>query len=154
LRHTVEQSRQIRLTYEDTIDSQEKFRTFVWDKARTNDFVRIKERKEYIKLLNKAFLSNGNWRFAFYIHDNMKIPLGPVHTFSLKLAYIHTQRVRLQRYEVVLDVDIKDLWSILIEEMPFIFVGALEEALKISGENLKAEERESFEWKHEKGFDE
>ena len=152
MKPTASNDRQIRLTYEDTINTQEKLRTFVWTKFKKNDFVHMGEESEYLKLLHKAFRSQGNWRIAYYVHGNMKIPLNPVHSFAMRLCFVYSPRLSIERYDVVLEIDIKEMWSILLEEMFFIFPAALEEALKISGEVFMGEERESFEWKHEKGF--
>lgn len=144
--------KQVRLTYEDTINAQEKLRDFVWKKFKHNDFVHMGEESEYIKLLNKAFRSQGNWRIAYYMYQNMKIPLNPVHSFAMRLCFVYSPKVEIERYDVTLEIDIKEMWAILLEEMFFIFPAALEEALKISGEILMGEDREAFEWKHEKGF--
>jgi hypothetical protein len=110
------------------------------------------EEKDYITLLDHAFRSQGNWRIASYTYDNMKIPLNPVHSFAMRLCYVYSPKVKIERYDVTLEIDIKELWSIILEEMFYIFPAALEEALKISGEFSKGEEREAFEWKHQTGF--
>jgi len=148
----IKNEKQIRFTFEDTIQNQDKLRDFVWKKYRTNDFVHIPETKEYINMLNKSFLSNGNWRIASYEQGNLKIPLGPVHSFGMQLAFVFSNKVNLHRYEFSKEIEIKELWKVLLDEMPFIFVAALEESLKISAETPRGEDRASFDWSHERGF--
>ena len=144
--------KQIRLTFEDTIRAQSDLRAMIWKKYKENDFIHIPEQKEYIELLNKSFLSNGNWRIAFYEQDNLKIPLGPVHTLCLKMTFIFGNKVKLKRYDFIKVIDIKEIWKIVLDEMPFIFVAALEESLKTSAETPRGEERQAFDWSHERGF--
>jgi len=149
---STKRERQIRLTFEDTMRAQSELRAMIWKKYRDNDFIHYPEQKTYIELLNKSFLSNGNWRIAFYEQGNLKIPLGPVHTLCLQMAFTFGHKVKLKRYEFEKDIDIKEIWKIVLDEMPFIFVAALEESLKTSAETPRGEERAAFDWSHERGF--
>jgi len=144
--------KQIRLTFEDTIQCQNKLQELLWQKFKNNDFVHIPEQKEYIDLVNKSFLSNGNWRFCYYNEGNLKIPLGPVHTVCLKMMFVYGPKVKVTRYDFVKVIEIKEIWKIILDELPFIFPAALEESLKTSAETPRGIEASSFEWGHEKGF--
>ena len=149
---SIEKEKQIRLTFQDTMQSQNELHGFVWNKFKKNDFVHIPETREYINLVDKSFLSEGNFRIAFYKDGNTRVPLGPVHTYALQISNLFSATVTIQRYEFKKVIQISELWQILLDEMPFIFPPALEESLHMSAEMPRGEERTAFEWGHEKGF--
>lgn len=149
---SIEKEKQIRLTFQDTMQAQDELHGFIWSKYTNNDFIHIPERQGYVSLVDKSFLSEGNFRIAFYKDGNTRIPLGPVHTFSLQLSNLFSSTVEIQRYDFKKTIQISELWKILLDEMPFIFPPALEESLHMSAEMPRGEQRTAFEWGHEKGF--
>jgi len=141
------ESYQIRRTYEDVLSNQIKFGELVYKKMTDNDFIDKGRENDYAKLISRAFLSQGNWRSVYYKDDerNVMIPLGPFHSFCLRLGRIRTNKIKLKRFDYERLVDISELWKIVYDELIYVFPNAQEEALKISSEQTYRDEIEPFE---------
>lgn len=135
---------QFRRTFEDTIKNQKRLKEFVNKKKKNHTYVTYMEAQHFEGLVARSFLSQGNWRQCYYENEGVKIPLGPVHTFALNLAKVKSKQVHIKRFSFSKTVDISDLWRVLEDEFSYIFPGALEEALRISGEGTKEKRTEPF----------
>jgi len=142
--------KQERLTYQDTINSQEELLTLLGWKIRKNVGLSDKEAKEFPKLLGDALLSQGNKHRLYYEHGNRKIPLGCVHTFSLKMKSIQGPQQNLNYEDLNIIVPISDLWQLLYDSYLNIFPSAIEESIHISKEIPHREKDEGFEFSVEK----
>jgi len=125
---------QFRRTFEDTLRNQTKLKIFIKGKIKKNYPVFIFEEDSFEGLIARSFLSQGNWRQMYYEDNGGKIPLGPAHTFAISLSKVKSYKVDIHRFSFKKQVDIAELWQLLLDELSFIFPGALEEALRISGE--------------------
>ena len=128
---------QFRRTFEDTIRNQRDLKAFIFEKLYDNKGVHTSKENYFLSMIARSFLSQGNWRQVYYEDGNTRIPLGPVHTFAIKLSRIRTNKVKIKRFRFEKTVPLKELWQILYDELPYIFPGALEEALKMSGKGNK-----------------
>lgn len=137
---------QVRLTFMDTIRAQKKLDEYLYRLRKHNDFIHVPECEDFIRTVNSAFLSQGQWRLCYLDAGNTKIPLSGCHTLCLKLAHIHRNNVKVKRYSFEQEVPISRFWDLIIQETYFIYPAALEESLKISGEHPKREDSQAYDF--------
>jgi len=142
-----------RLTYQDTIEAQNTLESLIHQKMRNNAGLADWERNKFSKLIGDAFLSQGNNVTLYYNKDSIKIPLGPAHTFCLKLKYMqgktHTFTYKTKKYSI----QISEIWSILYKSLPTIFPSAVKEAIHISKEVPKREDTSGYTFTSDKNIE-
>jgi len=146
---TSEERRQDRLTYRDTIDSQQELSTLLGWKIRKNCGLSDDESKNFPKLLGDALLSQGNKHKVYYNYHNTKVPLGKTHTFALRMKSIQGPKQKIKYDAMEITVKISELWQVLLDSFMQIFPSAIEESIHISREIPHREREEGFEFSAE-----
>lgn len=135
---------QIRLTHADCINRQDELMELLQRKINRNVGLNHEEREYFPDLLANALYSQG-WINAYHsVYDGTRIPMGPVHSFALRMKELRGSTVQLIFFNKTYIVNISDLWKTLYDYFIRLFPRALEEALHVSREVPQREESSSF----------
>jgi len=141
---------QIRLTHADCINRQNELMDLLQKKMDRNVRFNHEEREDFPDLIANALFSQG-WIDSYHsVSDGTRIPLGPVHSFALRMKDLQGPKVRLKFFNKEYVVDISDLWKTLYDYLIRLFPRALEEALHVSREVPQREETTSYVFKSDK----
>ena len=135
---------QIRLTHADCINRQDELMELLQRKIDRNVGLNHEERGDFPDLIANALLSQG-WIDSYQsISDGTQIPMGPVHSFALRMKDLQGPKIKLKFFNKEYIVHISDLWKTLYGYLIRLFPLALEEALHVSREIPQREESTSF----------
>lgn len=137
---------QVRKTFEDTFNFQNELLELVSRKKKRNTPFNQEQRERANYLYPRAILSHGIVKFSFKNSEGRVSLFRHVSSFFSKLSRIASSTVVLtdsesgEQYEV----QIRDLWSALEEELEYLFPYAREEAIHMSSEAPVYEQATSY----------
>jgi len=135
---------QIRLTHADCINRQNELMELLQRKINRNVGLNYEERENFPDLIANALYSQG-WINAYHsVYDGTRIPMGPVHSFALRMKEIKGPKIKVKFFNKEYIVNISDLWKTLYDYLIRLFPRALEEALHVSREIPQREETTSY----------
>ena len=138
-------SRQERMTHKDTIDNQKELIAFIRSKINGIPyFINQEEKYNYFELVANSILSQGPMsKIVPRIRVNgVVIPLGKdIHHFANQMMNVDDKKVVLKYNKNRYYVDTKKLWKILLDYCLMIFPMAQAEAMHMSREVTKMEQR-------------
>lgn len=141
---------QIRLTHADCINRQDELMELLQRKIDRNVGLNHEEREDFPDLIANALLSQG-WIDSYQsISDGTQIPMGPVHSFALRMKDLQGPKIKLKFFNKEYIVNISDLWKTLYDYFIRLFPRALEEALHVSREIPQREESTSYTFSSDK----
>jgi len=126
-----------RYGYIDTLNNQREIRKKLYELIKYNKPLQFKEREIFIAMISKAFYGVGVNVTVLFPSKYGKIPLGKLHYFAQKMAYINSDQVQITYSKKTFKVNIKELWEIFLEYTFRVFPHAQSQALKMSGEKSK-----------------
>jgi len=127
----------IRYGYFDNLLHQQTIRNTLEKLIYENRPLRYPEREGFISTFSKAFFGVGVNVTVLFPTKYGKIPLGKLHYFGQKMAYLNSDKVSLSYNGNTVTVDIKELWEILFEYSIRIFPHSQAQAIRMSGEKRK-----------------
>lgn len=136
--------KQVRQTYEDTIDVQMRLRAFIKDKKIRNVCVSSEEEDRYEKMVDEAFLSFAQDVPCYYIVGNEKIFLGDIHEFALGMRDIKSRTLCIEHNNRIFEIDISTVWELIYNHLNYLFPRAQKEAIHMSREVTRLEKPESY----------
>jgi len=130
------------ISYEDTLENQSRFLSWIEILAKKNETVAPISRKTFFRNLSKATLTIGRADKVIYkAKDGTRIPMGNLHYFAEKLTYFTKPETRWTYGGKTYTIRIGELWNLLKEHMLRIYPYAQNEAIKMSAERFRIQAR-------------
>jgi hypothetical protein len=132
------------ITYIDTLKNQDLLRKRVEELKRKNECLKPSERTEFLTELSKALCGEGTLlKVYLHVKDGM-IPFDFLHYFGEKLAYLHTNRIKIRYKGKTYLIKIRVLWDLLLDGLLRVYPFAQKEAHKRSAERERYETGGTF----------
>jgi len=126
------------ISYEDTLENQNKFLAWIEIMEKTKGTVPPQQRARFFKQLSKATLTVGRGQKAVYkTKKGKRLPMGNVHYFAQRLAYQTNQITKWKFGTDTYEIPISELWRLLKDYLLQIFPYAQNEALRMSAERFR-----------------
>jgi len=128
------------ISYEDTLENQYKFISWLEALEEDNRCILPTKRKSFFRLLSKATLTIGRGdRVIYKTKDGHMISMGHLHYFAQKLAYLEKPRLKVKFAGKLFTIEIKELWHLLKDHVLRINPYAQSEALRMSAERFRGQ---------------
>jgi len=130
----------VRLYHEDTLETQNRFRSWIELLIKNRGIIPPHQRNSYFKQLSKSTFEIGRGQAIVLItKDKQRIPLGQFYKFCQKMAYQQTSMVRLTYKNRLYEIPIEILWKTLLDKLLDIFPYALSESRRLSAERFRSQ---------------
>ena len=128
------------ISYEDTLENQNKFLNWVEILQKNKGIVPHQHRKAFFRLLSKATLTVGRGQKVVYkTKEGVRIPMGNLLYFGQIMAY-QTRKISKWTFgNKIYNIPIENLWSLLKDHLLRVFPYAQNEAIRMSAERFRGQ---------------
>jgi len=128
------------ISYLDTLKNQTLLRKRIEDLRRHNNCLKPSERTAFLEELSKALFGQGTLQKVYLNVEHGRLQLYEnLHVFGENLAYLHTNRIKLEYNNRTYEIDISILWDAFLDNLLVVFPFAQAEALRRSAERERYE---------------
>lgn len=141
--------KQTRLTLEDTLLYQEKFREFLKELIRENRPLGLHEKDDFFNMMAKSLLSQGAVDPTYAVFEGGWFIFASVQNLAIRLTDLTTNQVRLKTTrpeKVEVTLPISEMWKMLYDKMLYLFPQATSEAIHLSAETIERPQQKAYEF--------